>query len=93
MNNEDDVEYLIMKKQFGKHPMETLAFQDEGAWRAVLQCVLCERHTVFPQIDPSDINNESMTMLHAEMQMHASDIGDRMDDGWHEGLGFSEIED
>lgn len=90
-DDDNEIEYLVMEKSFGKHPMKTLAFQDGETWRAILRCDLCIRHMVFVQIDPS--SNEDMTLLHAEMQMHATGMGDRLDDGWHEGLGFTDSDD
>lgn len=91
--SDEEPDFLVLDKQYGKHPMKLLTFFDEdaGVWRAILRCDLCERHTVFVQIDPN--SQPAMSIVDAEMQMHSSGIGERMDDGWHDGFGFVEIDD
>ena len=80
-------EYLILENnKFKGHPIKILAFQDDGTWRAIIRCDGCKRHHPVMEMDPS--SKESMLFVYAEVQLHASQLANHDQDGWHDGLGF-----
>lgn len=76
------MESILMTKNYRGHDIEMLVMEGEDHLDAHVQCKQCEIHKHYPSLDFSD--HESLMFLDAELQMHASGVGE----GWTPGLSF-----
>jgi len=77
----EDHEYALLTKTAKGHDIEILV--ELATSNAIIQCLTCKGHVPGREVDFDD--DESMTFVEAEIQMHAAGNSS----GWHLGLGFS----
>lgn len=81
------MEQLMLTKTFKDHDIEMLVQFDLDKTVGVAQCIQCDKHIHFENMDFTDA--DSMMLIEGEFQLHSSGV----EDGWQPGLAITDFEE